>query len=81
MKAPGGRRRGMKFTYEKPCDWGGCYVFSAYGDAEFGPATCPNCSKSAHLINPLSVSVTAERLLYRSKASAGLVTFFAGPTL
>lgn len=43
-------------------------MFSAYGDAEFGAAICPDCGKSAHLMDPLSVSVTAERLLYRSKA-------------
>jgi hypothetical protein len=58
----------MKFSIEKPCDCGGRYVFAAYGDADFGAAVCEKCGKSAHLINPLSVSVTAERLLYRSKA-------------
>ena len=58
----------MKFTIEKECDCGGRYVFCAYGDADFGSATCAKCGKSAHLMNPLSVSVTAERLLYRSKA-------------
>jgi hypothetical protein len=58
----------MKFTVEKECDCGGRYVFSAYGDAELGPATCGKCGRSAHAMDPLSVSVTAERLLYRSKA-------------
>lgn len=58
----------MKFAIKKPCDCGGQYVFSAYGDVEFGSATCSSCGKFAHLMNPLSVSVTAERLLYRSKA-------------
>ncbi len=58
----------MKFTTEKECDCGGRYVFSAYGDAEFAPAACEKCGKSASQIDPLSVSVTAERLLYRSKA-------------
>lgn len=58
----------MKFTIEKPCDCGGRYVFSAYGDAEFGTGACESCGKTAHIMNPLSVSVTAERLLYRSKA-------------
>lgn len=43
-------------------------MFSAYGDADFGAAVCDKCGGSAHLMNPLSVSVTAERLLYRSKA-------------
>jgi hypothetical protein len=43
-------------------------VFCAYGDAKFAPATCTNCGKAGSLFDPLSVSVTAERLLYRSKA-------------
>jgi hypothetical protein len=58
----------MKFSIEKPCNCGGRYVFSAYGDGDFGAAVCDKCGESAHLINPPSVSVTAERLLYRSKA-------------
>src|SRR5271165_5476050 len=58
----------MKFTIEQECDCGGRYVFCAYGDADFGAAICAKCGKSAHLMNPLSVSVTAERLLCRSKA-------------
>jgi hypothetical protein len=57
----------VKFTIEKACDCGGRYVFSAYGDAEFGAANCPDCEKSGHLMDPLSVSVTSERLLDRSK--------------
>lgn len=43
-------------------------MFVAYGDARFAPATCTKCAKPGGLIDPLSVSVTAERLLYRSKA-------------
>ena len=58
----------MKFSIEKPCDCGGRYLFAANGDTDFGAAVCEKCGNSAHLVNPLSVSVTAERLLYRSKA-------------
>ena len=58
----------MKFEIENTCDCGGRYVFSAYGDAEFGRATCSGCGKSMYAIDPLSVSITAERLLYRSLA-------------
>jgi hypothetical protein len=58
----------VKFEIEKACDCGGRYVFSAYGDAEFGRATCSRCGKSMYAIDPLSVSITAERLLYRSQA-------------
>jgi len=61
----------MKFTWEELCQCGGRFVFSAYGDAEFAPATCTNCSTAGHLSDPLSVSVTAERLLHRSKAELG----------
>jgi len=58
----------MKFTSEISCDCGGRFVFAAYGDGRFAPATCTKCAKPGSLIDPLSVSVTAERLLYRSKA-------------
>ena len=43
-------------------------MFSAYGDSQFSASNCPKCGTSAYLSDPLSVSVTAERLLYRSKA-------------
>jgi hypothetical protein len=56
----------MKFEIENTCDCGGRFIFSAYGDAEFGRATCSRCGKSMYAIDPLSVSITAERLLYRS---------------
>jgi len=58
----------VKFAHEEKCSCGGRYTFSAYGDAEFGAATCTKCGKPAFLTDPLSVSVTAERLLYRSKS-------------
>jgi hypothetical protein len=58
----------MKFTIEQKCDCGGRFVFCAFGDAKFGPATCTACEKYGYLIDPLSVSVPAERLLYRSKS-------------
>lgn len=43
-------------------------MFSGHGDAEFSPATCSRCGLTAYLVDPQSVSVTAERLLYRSEA-------------
>lgn len=58
----------MKIPIERPCDCGGTYVFSAYGDDDFRETKCSRCGSSASLIDPLSVSVTGERLLYRSKA-------------
>jgi hypothetical protein len=58
----------MKFEIENECGCGGRFVFSAYGDAEFGSATCSRCGESQFATDPLSVSITAERLLHRSKA-------------
>src|SRR5262249_42503991 len=58
----------MKFTYEAACECGGRIVFSTTGEEKFGPGECSSCKKTAYLTDPLSVSVTAERLLYRSKA-------------
>ena len=57
----------MNFTQEVPCDCGGTFPFSAYGDEPWPVVVCTKCGKPAGQINPLSVSVTAERLLYRSK--------------
>jgi hypothetical protein len=58
----------VKFTFQNSCTCGGEFVFSACGEAEFGPATCTACGKPGYLFDPLSVSVTAERLLFRSRA-------------
>jgi len=58
----------MKFVIETKCACGGRFLFSAYGDSRFGGVTCSNCETFGFLTDPLSVSVTAERLLYRSKA-------------
>jgi hypothetical protein len=57
----------MKFTYDVGCECGGRIVFSTTGEEKFGPGECASCKKTAYLTDPLSVSVTAERLLYRSK--------------
>jgi hypothetical protein len=58
----------MKFTYNAACECGGEFIFSATGEEKFGPGECSSCKKTTCLIDPLSVSVTAEKLLYRSKA-------------
>lgn len=58
----------MKFTDARLCGCGGQYIFVAYGDGAFETANCTNCGKPGYLCDPLSVSVTAERLLHRSKA-------------
>ena len=58
----------MKFTQQMPCDCGGSFPFVTYGDGGWPTVVCPKCGAAAGQIDPLSVSVTAERLLYRSKA-------------
>ena len=57
----------MIFTKEEKCNCGGRFVFSAYGDAEFESANCSECGMPGSLMDGLSVSVTAERLLHRSE--------------
>jgi hypothetical protein len=59
---------GMKFTQEKPCKCGGSFPFITYGDDPWPAVVCPKCGAAAGQIDPLSVSVTTERLLYRSRA-------------
>jgi hypothetical protein len=58
----------MRFIYKVSCECGGELILLATGEAEFDPAECSSCKKAAFLLDPLSASVTAERLLYRSKA-------------
>jgi hypothetical protein len=53
----------MKFTYDTACECGGKIVFSATGEEKVGLGECSSCKKTTYLIDPLSVSVTAERLL------------------
>jgi hypothetical protein len=61
----------MKFDGEKSCDCGAIFPFATYGESPWPVVTCTACGKATGQINPLSVSVTAERLLYRSKAEMG----------
>jgi hypothetical protein len=65
----------MKFTFETKCNCGGSYVFFTYGDGRFEQAQCSKCKQSGYLTDPLSASVTAERLLYRSKAELAIGDF------
>jgi hypothetical protein len=58
----------MKFSVPVACSSCG-YDFSALGHAEerFPAAVCPKCGAQIHILDPLSISVVAERLLYRSQ--------------
>jgi HEPN domain-containing protein len=57
----------MKFTQNFLCSCGYKLPFSAYGDGDWSSIVCPICGNASGVIDPLSVSVTAERLLYRSE--------------
>jgi hypothetical protein len=58
----------MKFTIPVFCSGCGCNFESAgYGDEKFPPAQCPSCCQQIHLIDPLTISVVADRLLLRSR--------------
>jgi hypothetical protein len=57
----------VKFDQEMPCTCGGVFPFATYGEAPWPTVTCTKCGMAGGQINPLSVSVTAERLLNRSK--------------
>jgi hypothetical protein len=65
----------MRFAYKQKCQCGSEIIFLATGEAEFEPVNCASCNRAAVLFDPLSVSVTAERLLYRSKAELELGDF------
>lgn len=58
----------MKFEYFQDCKCGGKYRFVTSGDKPFENGECSSCRAFAHLMDPLSVSVVAERLLHRSRA-------------
>ncbi len=57
----------MKFSIPFACSSCGC-DFSAfgYGEEQFPPAKCPKCGATIHIIDRLSISIVADRLLYRS---------------
>lgn len=59
----------MKFAVPVLCSNCGCdFKTLGYGELTFPPATCPQCGQTIHIIDPLTISVVAERLLYRSQA-------------
>jgi hypothetical protein len=56
----------MKFFQPTTCDCGGSFPFETYGSQPWSSIVCNRCGKAGGQIDPLSVSVIAERLLYRS---------------
>jgi hypothetical protein len=57
----------MKFFQPMTCDGGGSFPFETYGTQRWSSVVCDRCGKAGGQIDPLSVSVIAERLLYRSR--------------
>lgn len=57
----------MKFNQEMQCSCGGVFPFATYGEADWPTEVCTKCGMAGAQFNALSVSVTAERLLFRSK--------------
>jgi hypothetical protein len=58
----------MKIPIPVFCYACGCeFSTPATGTGEIAPATCPKCNESIHIFEHPSISLIAERLLYRSK--------------
>jgi hypothetical protein len=57
----------MKFFQPMTCDCGGTFPFQTYGAKSWPTVVCDTCGKAGGQFDPLSVSVIAERLLYRSQ--------------
>jgi hypothetical protein len=57
----------LRFIHEFRCKCRHTLSFFAYGDEAWSEEVCPKCGSPGSLTDPLSVDVTAERLLYRSK--------------
>lgn len=58
----------MKFTVPVSCSCGFGFRTAGYAELTFPPATCPRCSAKINIVEPLTISTVAERLLHRSDA-------------
>jgi hypothetical protein len=57
----------MKFTIQQHCDCGASLTLTTSGSSDWPAIVCTNCSVSGIIVDPLSVSIIAERILYRAK--------------
>ena len=57
----------MKFTIQQGCDCGATLTHETYGSSDWPLIICSDCKDARVLIDPLSVSFIAERVLYRAK--------------
>ena len=55
----------MKFFQPMTCTCGGTFPFQTYGANDWKTVVCDKCGNAGGQIDPLSVSVITERLLYR----------------
>jgi hypothetical protein len=59
----------MKFSIPITCSTCGTVLpVTGYGEKSFPAAFCPTCRAAIFCIDPLSISIVADRLLYRSRA-------------
>jgi hypothetical protein len=59
----------MKIPIPVVCPYCGCDFSSlGYGEKRIPPAHCPACGKTILILDPLSISVVADRLLFRSRS-------------
>src|SRR5579863_7987442 len=58
----------MKITVPVSCSCGHKFLIAGYGGRDFPVSVCPKCGCPGWILDPLSISVVADRLLYRSKA-------------
>src|ERR1035437_1785372 len=58
----------MKFSTPVICFCGYEYPVAGYAAEKFPLSICPKCNTPINIIDPLSISVVAERLLYRGKS-------------
>jgi len=59
----------MKVPIPVPCrTCGAIYTVTGHGEKILPPAFCPTCRAAIFCIDPLSISIVADRLLFRSRA-------------
>ena len=56
----------MKIPILTDCSCGYRFTAFGYGSSEIPPANCPQCGQRIHMLDPLTISVVADRLLLRS---------------
>jgi hypothetical protein len=57
----------MKITIPVSCSCGNVFCANGYAGKKFPLVICPKCNTPIYIIDHLSISVAADRLLYRSK--------------